>query len=342
MQVTLFVRAPRKPEKRVVVESDVVIGRGKDCNLRVLSNDVSRQHCRLVIGESHVAVRDLGSGNGTQLNGQQVEPNVDSSLISGDIVRIGPLVMKVEFEAAPVQAAEVEPVPAEAAAEMASPLVDAEMVQAEAPAEAEADEFESEAEIESEAAVETIETVEIEIGSETEQLLEPVVDDEADLLADEELIADEFVEAEPAELAAAESNTEDATEFDPPPGKMKSLFGRFRKKDKVKAVDAQPEPTEPEQAAPESAPPPLTADADHADLDHTELVDPDEEPLLVADNADFDQETVVFDRGNALTPEEDEIDLLSDEGDYLDDEIEEEPVDPGFADFLNNVDQPPD
>ena len=115
MKVTLLVRAPKKPEKRVVVERDVVIGRGKDCNLQVLSNDVSRRHCQLVIGEADVAVRDLGSGNGTLINSQKTEPNVDTPLISGDIVRIGPLVIKVEFDSASSEAAILEPAMLEAA-----------------------------------------------------------------------------------------------------------------------------------------------------------------------------------------------------------------------------------
>lgn len=109
MKVTLLVRAPKKPEKRVVVERDVVIGRGKDCNLRVLSNDVSRKHCQLVIRESEVAVRDFGSGNGTLINSQKIEPEVDTPLISGDITRIGPLVIKVEFESASTLADKLEP-----------------------------------------------------------------------------------------------------------------------------------------------------------------------------------------------------------------------------------------
>ncbi len=109
MKVTLFVRAPKKPEKRVVVERDVVIGRGEDCDLRVLSNDVSRKHCQLVIGQSEVAVRDLGSGNGTLINNQQIAPNVDARLTSGDMVQIGPLVIKVEFDGAAIEPAMLEP-----------------------------------------------------------------------------------------------------------------------------------------------------------------------------------------------------------------------------------------
>jgi len=55
----------------------------------------------------------------------------------------------------------------------------------------------------------------------------------------------------------------------------------------------------------------------------------------------------VFDQGNAFTPEEDELEMLADEesvaddDDYLDEDDEEDALDPGFADFLNQVDQPP-
>ena len=71
--------------------------------------------------------------------------------------------------------------------------------------------------------------------------------------------------------------------------------------------------------------------------------------LLITDgSAQFDEETVVFDQENAFTSDEDEMELLadedeglSDEGEYFDDDGEEKAVDSGFADFLNNVDQPP-
>jgi pSer/pThr/pTyr-binding forkhead associated (FHA) protein len=329
MKVTLFVRAPKKPEKRVVVERDVVIGRGKNCNLQVLSNDVSRQHCRLVIGESEVAVRDLGSGNGTFINSQKTEPNVDTPLISGDIVRIGPLVIKVDFEIAASPPVLSEP--AVSVSEESLPAASSLEVEPATPS------------IE-ESAVEELTTedssIEVAAGlpqdnSEIETFLEPVDDDEL-LPADDDEVADElavepFTELDDAALNAAEPAVEEPVPAEPQPGKLKSLFGMFGKKNK--SNDAEPE-----------------TDSVTTHDQSVEIADgATSEPLLVTDNADFDEETVVVDAGNAFTPDEDEMEILadeveelSDEEDYLDDEIEEEEtVDPGFADFLSNVDQPP-
>ncbi len=314
MKVTLFVRAPKKPEKRVVVERDVVIGRGKNCNLQVLSNDVSRQHCRLVIGESEVAVRDLGSGNGTFINSQKTEPNVDTPLISGDIVRIGPLVIKVDFEIA--ASTPVLSDPAVSVSEESFPAASSLEVEPATPS------------IEESAGL-------ARDNSEIETFLEPVDDDEL-LPADDDEVADElavepFAELDDAALNAEEPVVEEPVPAEPQPGKLKSLFGMFGKK--KKSNDAEPE-----------------TDSVTTHDQSVEIADgATSEPLLVTDNADFDEETVVVDAGNAFTPDEvemeilaDEVEELSDEEDFLDDEIEEEEtVDPGFADFLSNVDQPP-
>ncbi|MGZ0171527.1 MAG: FHA domain-containing protein [Planctomycetales bacterium] len=306
MKVTLLVRAPKKPEKRIVVERDVVIGRGKGCNLQVLSNDVSRQHCRLAISEFGVAVRDLGSGNGTLINSQKTEPNVDAPLISGDIVRIGPLVIKVEFEAATSQPVEQEPTESSLAAAS---------LQAEAQPPPEEPASKDAAEL-------------TESKPEVEQLLEPDAADE--LLPDEDSSVNELAGADSAVLTTEEPVVEDAVEAVQQPGKIKSLFGLFGRK-KPEHEAASKEGVETVDANP----------ASESDIAAAE-------PLLVAGNADFVEETVVFDPGNAFTPDEGDMELLvdddedlSDEGDYLDDEVGETKVDPGFTDFLNNVDPPP-
>ena len=69
------------------------------------------------------------------------------------------------------------------------------------------------------------------------------------------------------------------------------------------------------------------------------------EPLITDGSAQFDEETVVFDQENTFTSDEDEMELLADEDEGLSDEGEylgnEKAINSGFADFLNNVDQPP-
>jgi len=73
------------------------IGRAEDCHLRPKSDLISRHHCVVVIEEGFVAVRDLGSRNGTFVNDEQVAG--ERELHAGDCLRVGPLQFEVAIEA---------------------------------------------------------------------------------------------------------------------------------------------------------------------------------------------------------------------------------------------------
>ena len=51
----------------------VVVGRHRWCDVRIASPRVSRRHCCLALGRDGVLVRDLGSTNGTRINGRHVD-----------------------------------------------------------------------------------------------------------------------------------------------------------------------------------------------------------------------------------------------------------------------------
>gem|GEM_PF-2410118 len=99
MDIQLLVRVDNKPEKKVTVNKDVIIGRSKTCQFRVLSNDVSREHCKLLVSDEVVAIRDLGSSNGTLVNGKTIPTGIDVLLHPGANVEVGPLKFVVQFEA---------------------------------------------------------------------------------------------------------------------------------------------------------------------------------------------------------------------------------------------------
>ena len=69
-----------------------LIGREEDCHLRPNSDLVSRHHCVFSVDDYSVRLRDLGSTNGTFVNGEQLRGA--TTLKAGDRVSVG----KLEFE----------------------------------------------------------------------------------------------------------------------------------------------------------------------------------------------------------------------------------------------------
>ena len=85
-----------------------LIGREQDCNLRPASDLVSRHHCVFHVDDFTVRLRDLGSTNGTLVNGEPLSG--EKGLNSGDKVVVG----KLNFEVALSDVAEApDPPPAD-------------------------------------------------------------------------------------------------------------------------------------------------------------------------------------------------------------------------------------
>lgn len=64
----------------------LVIGRGADADVTIPDQLASRLHCCLEEHEGKLLILDLGSMNGTHVNGDRVDKR---TLSEGDIVRIG-------------------------------------------------------------------------------------------------------------------------------------------------------------------------------------------------------------------------------------------------------------
>ena len=85
-----------------------LVGREQDCQLRPSSESVSRHHCVFTLDDFSVRLRDLGSTNGTFVNGQRVQGQ--AILQPGDRILIGKLEFEIVIEgaAAAVQHARAE------------------------------------------------------------------------------------------------------------------------------------------------------------------------------------------------------------------------------------------
>ncbi len=76
----------------------VVVGRHRGCDARVDSARVSRRHCCLALESDGVLVRDLGSTNGTWINGDRIEVG---ELLPGDELSIAHLRYALDLRGEP-------------------------------------------------------------------------------------------------------------------------------------------------------------------------------------------------------------------------------------------------
>lgn len=72
------------------LEDDEVIGRGNKCTLRLPDKYLSVRHCRIYKSDGSFFIEDLGSTNGTFLNGDELADEA-VELMDGDKISIGRL-----------------------------------------------------------------------------------------------------------------------------------------------------------------------------------------------------------------------------------------------------------
>lgn len=72
------------------LEEDEIIGRGNKCTLRLPDKYLSVQHCRIYKSDDSYFIEDLGSTNGTYLNGDELGDEA-VELMDGDKISIGRL-----------------------------------------------------------------------------------------------------------------------------------------------------------------------------------------------------------------------------------------------------------
>ena len=79
-------------------ETGVVIGRDPSASSHVVVDpSVSREHARLSVEGGELRVEDLGSTNGTYLNGRRLESGQRARVADGDELELGSVRLRVEL-----------------------------------------------------------------------------------------------------------------------------------------------------------------------------------------------------------------------------------------------------
>lgn len=100
--------------RRVEIDAELVVGR-EDEALTIEDDEISRRHAVIRPGDGVIEIEDLGSTNGTYVNGVRIEGA--TRLAGGDTIKLGRSVLEVESVraaatlAAAVPAARATPAP---------------------------------------------------------------------------------------------------------------------------------------------------------------------------------------------------------------------------------------
>jgi len=91
-----------------IKQADTILGRGAEADFSIEDEQVSKSHCRIRVDGSVCTIFDLGSRNGTSVNGRRLPANTGQRLRHLDEVEIGShrlLVLAGRFRQSPKNAA---------------------------------------------------------------------------------------------------------------------------------------------------------------------------------------------------------------------------------------------
>ena len=78
----------------------LLVGRRSSCDIKLDFQNVSSHHCELELRDGYWHIRDLGSSNGTFLNGTRLSAHRPYQIRDGDEIRLGQMVVRVYFQSA--------------------------------------------------------------------------------------------------------------------------------------------------------------------------------------------------------------------------------------------------
>jgi pSer/pThr/pTyr-binding forkhead associated (FHA) protein len=79
-------------------KSDVIVGRTQTSDLVIPHESISRNHCRIEAVKEKLFITDLGSSNGTYIDGKKLPPQKRTPFLSSSHLKIGKLECELSFQ----------------------------------------------------------------------------------------------------------------------------------------------------------------------------------------------------------------------------------------------------
>ena len=88
--------------KYIILKGEFNVGRAKDSPSNIQINEplnlfVSRRHCKIYNDEEKLEIMDIGSRNGTYVNGNRITPRKRVILINGDKLKLAGCELEVKI-----------------------------------------------------------------------------------------------------------------------------------------------------------------------------------------------------------------------------------------------------
>lgn len=83
-------------------KTSVIVGRSPKNDLVIAHDSISRQHCQIDVVKGVFYITDLGSSNGSFVDGQKLEPQVRTPFISSQQLTLGKLECEITENSAPI------------------------------------------------------------------------------------------------------------------------------------------------------------------------------------------------------------------------------------------------
>jgi pSer/pThr/pTyr-binding forkhead associated (FHA) protein len=95
MPLLYVLSGPSAGDTYEVKDGTTLVGRGPDNDLQIIEQSISRKHARLILSGERLLIEDLGSQNGTQLNGHPVGSHYQIEVKEGDFISLGSVLMSL-------------------------------------------------------------------------------------------------------------------------------------------------------------------------------------------------------------------------------------------------------
>lgn len=93
MSAIIILRGPESGRQFPIGEGRTTLGRNAECDVSLPGKQISRQHANLYVQGGQHLLEDLGSSNGTFINGTRITPRTPHPLTERDTFQIGPYLL---------------------------------------------------------------------------------------------------------------------------------------------------------------------------------------------------------------------------------------------------------